>query len=238
MQNSITFKKKSFPMRRFSLAAAAVAMVVTTGAALAGCSDKTGVSGDIGDLEIEEYILTESPNYKRSGKLAISGIMLHSVGMSVSDAKYLADIFGEPDYDRAGVHAFIDSKTGVVYQTLPWNQLAWHCGDDGMYTHIGVEMCETDASEYKGNKLIITDEAQAKHDCKTAYDSAVKLFAKLCADYDLDPLKDGVIISHAEGYERGIATNHGDPEHYWDAVGLGYTMDGFREDVASLLKKR
>ena len=234
MQVNDTLKKMSYSkrkLRKFLFAAVLISAAVT----MAGCSEDTGVSGNIDDLEIKEYILTESPNYKRSGKLAVSGIMLHSVGMSVSDAKYLADIFGEPDYTRAGVHAFIDSKTGVVYQTLPWNRVAWHCGDDGMLTHIGVEMCETEASEYDGNKLIITDEVQAKQDCKTAYDSAVKLFAKLCDEYDLDPLKDGVIISHAEGYERGLATNHGDPEHYWDAVGLGYTMDGFREDVASLL---
>ena len=235
MQVNVTYKKKK-RKRRFLPVAVFAAVAAMAGAALSGCSEKTGISGDVGDLVVEEYILTESPNYKRSGKLAVQGIMLHSIGMAESDAKYMADIFGAPDYDRAGVHAFIDSKTGVVYQTLPWNRLAWHCGDDGMYTHIGVEMCETDASEYDGNTLVITDAVQAKKDCKTAYDSAVKLFAKLCDEYDLDPLEDGVIISHSEGYERGIATNHGDPEHYWDAVGLGYTMDGFREDVAEMLE--
>lgn len=217
------------------IGAAAVAAVVLTGRYFHD-SRNVDISGSVADLEITEYILTESPNYNRSGRLVVSGLMLHSVGMSVSDAKRLADVFGAPDYTRAGVHGFIDSKTGVVYHTLPWNQVAWHCGGDGMLTHIGVEMCETDASYYDGNDLVITDASQARKDCKTAYDSAVKLFAVLCDEYGLDPLRDGVIISHKEGGERGIATNHADPEHYWEAVGLGYTMDGFRQDVYEILQ--
>ena len=230
--------KRSKKGRVIAIAAVAAAAVIA-GVIIHsrfGGSENVDVSGSIKDLEVEEYILTESPNYNRSGKLAISGLMLHSVGMAVSDGKYLADVFGEPDYTRAGVHGFIDSKTGVVYHTLPWNQVAWHCGGDGILTHIGVEMCETDAGHYEGNDLIIEDKAQAKKDCKTSYDTAVKLFAVLCDRYGLDPLKDGVIISHREGAERGIASNHGDPESYWAAVGSGYTMDGFREDVSDMMK--
>lgn len=231
-----TSKKGSLTAAGFIAAAA-----VTSGILLSGCfggSPDVNITGDMSDLEVVEYILEDSPNYKRSGRLVVSGLMLHSIGTPVSDAKYLADVFGEPDYTRAGVHAFIDANTGEVYQTLPWNRVAWHCGGDGMLSHIGVEMCETEAAYYDDSYAIhITDAAQAKKDCKTAYDSAVKLFARLCDEYGLDPLKDGVIISHAEGYERGIATNHGDPEHYWDAVGLGYTMDGFRNDVYNLMEE-
>ena len=42
-------------------------------------------------------------------------------------------------------------------------------------------------------------------------------------------MDDGVIISHHEGNQRGIASNHGDVEHIWNKFGL--TMDQFREDV-------
>ena len=59
----------------------------------------------------------------------------------------------------------------------------------------------------------------------------------MCETYDLDPLQDGVIISHAEGYKRGVASNHGDPTHLWDRLGTGYTMDGFRKDVKAKMKK-
>ena len=225
---------KTVPFIGAVAAGAVIAAITMTGCF--GGSPDVKISGNADDLEVVEYILTDSPNYKRSGRLVVSGLMLHSIGTPVADAKYLADVFGEPDYTRAGVHAFVDAHTGEVYQTLPWNRVAWHCGGDGMLSHIGVEMCETEAAYYDDDyKIHITDLAQAKKDCKTAYDSAVKLFARLCNEYDLDPLKDGVIISHAEGHERGIATNHGDPEHYWDAVGLGYTMDGFRQDVYNLM---
>ena len=53
----------------------------------------------------------------------------------------------------------------------------------------------------------------------------------LCKKFGLDPLADGVVISHREGHARGIATNHGDPEHLWKGLGLPYTMDGFRKAV-------
>ena len=31
----------------------------------------------------------------------------------------------------------------------------------------------------------------------------------------------------------GIGTDHADPEHLWRQLGMGYTMDGFRADVAA-----
>ena len=199
------------------------------------------VSPDVkitGKADVVEYILTDSPNYKRSGKLAVKGIMLHSVGSPQPDAKSYADVFGAEDYTRSGVHAFIDAKTGEVYHTLPWNRVAWHCGGDGNLTHIGIEMCETDHEYYDDNgELHITDVQKAGQDAKRAYNSAVRIFAELSKAYGLDPLEDGVIISHNEGYEAGIASNHGDPEHYWEKTGLGYTMDGFRKDVYNLINE-
>ena len=44
----------------------------------------------------------------------------------------------------------------------------------------------------------------AKIVARRTYDVAVELFAALCRKFDLDPLKDGVIISHWEGYRRGV----------------------------------
>ena len=62
-----------------------------------------------------------------------------------------------------------------------------------------------------------------------------KLFAMLCKQYNLNPTADGVIVSHREGYSRGIASNHGDPEHLWNGLGMGYTMDGFRKAVKAAM---
>lgn len=43
------------------------------------------------------------------------------------------------------------------------------------------------------------------------------------------------IDSHNEGGKKGIASNHGDPEHYWRGLGMKYTMDGFRKDVKAAM---
>jgi len=48
-------------------------------------------------------------------------------------------------------------------------------------------------------------------------------------------MADGVIISHKEGHQRGVASNHGDPEHLWNGLGMGYTMDTFRKAVKAAM---
>ena len=99
-------------------------------------------------------------------------------------------------------------------------------------THIGVEMCEPACIKYtKGSSFTCSDVAEAKAVVKRTYDSAVELFAMLCKKYGLDPLVNGVIVSRSEGAKRGMASNHGDPEHLWKGLGLGYSMEGFRHDV-------
>ena len=165
-------------------------------------------------------------------------VMIHSIGVPITSAEQQASIFADANYWEAGVHAFIDSETGVVLHTLPWTQVAWHCGyEEGNGSYIGVEMCETDAGEYDEKyRFQVEDPERAKEHCRTAYYSAVKLFAELCIRFNLDPLEEGVVISHSEGHQMGIATNHGDPVNYWEDVGSGYTMDGFRQDIADYMK--
>ncbi len=192
---------------------------------------------------IKEYILKNSPNYGYTGKMKVEGLMIHSIAQPQPSAKKQADYFGEENNWEAGVHAFIDANNGTVYHTLPWDQEAWHAGygSTGLTAnsnYIGVEMCESAAEHYTDDyKLVVEDKEQVIKDVNTAYDSAVKLFGELCVKFDLDPLEDGVVISHSEGNERGIASNHGDPVAYWTDSGSGHTMDGFREDVAAYKKK-
>ena len=93
-------------------------------------------------------------------------------------------------------------------------------------------MCEPSCIKYTaGATFTCSDLVAAQTAAKRTYDSAVELFAYLCEKYHLDPLKDGVILSHQEGYLRGVASNHGDPEHLWKQLKLNYTMDIFRKDV-------
>ena len=62
----------------------------------------------------------------------------------------------------------------------------------------------------------------------------MELTAHLCKEFGLDPLKDGVVICHAEGHQRGIASNHGDVLHWFPKHGK--SMDDFRADVAKEMK--
>lgn len=185
-------------------------------------------------MKIIQSILTQNDCYTSGRSIIVRGLMLHSVGCPQPDATVFTERWNTSGLDVC-VHAFIDGNTGNVYQTLPWNYRGWHCGDAANNTHIGVEMCEPDTIRYtSGSSWVETgDGKNTAAVVKRTYNSAVQLFAKLCKDYNLDPLKDGVIISHHEGAERGIASGHDDVEHIWDK--LGYTMDGFRKDVAEAM---
>lgn len=164
------------------------------------------------------------------------GLVLHSIGVAQPSSSGFLTRWDSPSYDRACVHGFIDANTGTIYQTLPWNFRAWHVGGSANNTHVGVEMCEPSAIKYtSGAKFTITDKDKAFKQCETAYKAAVELFAYLCNKYKLDPLKDGVILSHNECGKRGIGSGHVDPEHLWNGLGIGYTMDGFRKDVKAAM---
>ena len=167
--------------------------------------------------------------FQRRGPL---GLVLHSVGCAQPNAMTFVNRWNSTSYNRACVHAFIDANTGTVYQCMPWNFRAWHVGGSANNTHVGVEMCEPSAIKYTtGAKFTITNKEKAFKQCETAYKAAVELFAMLCNKYKLDPLKDGVILSHNECGKRGIGSGHVDPEHLWNGLGIGYTMGGFRNDV-------
>ena len=127
----------------------------------------------------------------------------------------------------ACVHGFIGTLadgTVAAAQTLPWNWRGWHAGTgtggkSANDTHISFEICE--------------DDLTGAGYFAQVYRAAVELTAMLCGEYGLDPLADGVVISHSEGYRRGIASGHADVEHWFSRFGKG--MDDFRADVAAEL---
>ena len=162
------------------------------------------------------------------------GLMLHSVGHNQPSAKVFADRWNRSGIEIA-VHAVLQAD-GTVYQCLPWNYRGWHAGGNANNTHVGVEMTEPSQIKYTGGSTFtVLDKTAALAQAKGTYQTAVQLFAQLCKEYNLDPLAQGVIISHHEGYLQGIATDHGDPEHLWKGLGLSYTMDGFRKDVKAVM---
>ena len=190
-------------------------------------------------MNLYKCILTANDCYKKQKYITPKGVMVHSTGSSnpnlkryvqplKSDTNYseLIDLIGlnnnHNDWNKSGiskcVHAFIgklaNGNIGTV-QTLPWNMRGWHCGADANNTHISFEICEDNLTDENYFNLV--------------YREAVELTAYLCEMYNLDPLEDGVVICHSEGYRRGIASGHADVEHWFPK--FGKTMDDFRNDV-------
>ena len=178
-------------------------------------------------MDIVEAFATKNRCYQVGAPLRPQGLMLHSIGTPQPSAAVLARYFDQyqPGGQSVCVHAFVQAD-GTVYQTLPWETIAWHCGGSANSTHIGVEMTEPGAGMAY---------AEAAEQITGTYHAAVELFVQLCETYGLDPLADGVIIGHAEGHRRGVASNHADPEYLWRQYGMGFTMDGFRADVAEAM---
>lgn len=175
-------------------------------------------------MQIIPAFVTQNKCYQAGAPLTPRGIMLHSVGTPQPSAAVFARSFNQ--YQPGGVsvcvHAFAQAD-GTVYQTLPWEMRGWHCGGSANSTHIGVEMTEPSAGMTR---------SEAAEQIAGTYRTVVELFAELCKQYELDPAQDGVLIGHAEGHRRGAASNHADPELLWRTYDMGYTMDGFRRDVA------
>ena len=180
-------------------------------------------------MNLRKQILTQNDCCRRGRTIVPRGVMIHSTGANNPRlSRYVAPndgLLGEPalrHWNQPGVgacpHAFIGRLAdGSIagYQTLPWTMRGWHCGRSGNDTHISFEICEdglTDAGYFQG-----------------VYREAVELTAYLCREFGLDPLEDGVVLCHAEGYDRGIASNHGDVLHWFPK--FGKSMDDFRSDV-------
>ena len=189
-------------------------------------------------MRLRKQYLTKNDCYRAGRTIRPQGVMVHSTGANnPSVARYVPgdDVIGRNqyanDWDRTGlnkcVHAFVgkfaDGGVGTV-QTLPWNRRGWHCGrgknGSANDTHISFEICE--------------DGLEDASDVKAVYQEAVELTASLCKEYNLDPLADGVVICHKEGYQRGVASNHSDVLHWFPK--FGKTMDDFRGDVAQKMR--
>ena len=186
-------------------------------------------------MDIIEAFATKNKCYQAGVPLTPQGIMLHSIGVPQPNAAVMARSYNQyqPGGQSVCVHGFIQ-RDGTYYHTLPYNLRAWHCGGTANSTHIGIEMTEPASIVYTGGaSWRDLDPAATEAHVRGTYAAAVELFAQLCEQYALDPLADGVIISHAEGAARGVASPHADPTHLWLAFGL--TMDGFRAAVAEAM---
>lgn len=199
-------------------------------------------------MNLIQCYLKENDCYKTGRTITPKGVMVHSTGVNNPKvARYVQPADSDPnkeelleaigtnknknDWNHGDLdvctHAFIgklaDNSVGTV-QTLPWNRRGWHAGNgtsgkSANNTHIAFEICEdalTSATYF--NKV---------------YQEAVELTAMLCKQYNLNPMADGVVICHSEGYTRGIASNHADVMHWFPKHGK--SMDTFRSDVSKAM---
>lgn len=184
-----------------------------------------------------QKMLVNNTCYKNKTTLKPIGLMIHSVGCPQPKAQVFINNMNKTGYSIA-VHGYIEPDN--VYQTLPFNVKANHCGSGtngtGNTKYIAFELTEPSTIKYTaGATFKDNDKEKTLAHVKATYDKAVEVFADLCNKYDFDPTKDGVIISHSEGHARGIASAHADVEHLWSKCGL--TMDQFRKDVDKELIK-
>lgn len=193
-------------------------------------------------MEIIQTIMTNSYYYAVKPRYFPNhtpvGLVLHSVGCPQPDATTFVKAWNKPSYKTASVHGFIDADSGVVYQTMPWDMIAPHVGGSYNYTHIGIEMCEPPNIKYvSGANFTCSNPAKAREYVERTTKSAVELFAYLCERFNLDPLNKKVVCSHHEAYTMGVGTNHGDPEHLWNGLGMSWTMDKFRKAVCKKMEQ-
>ena len=190
-------------------------------------------------MNLHQRILTYNDCYLRGQTIRPRGVMVHSTGANNPNlSRYVGPDDGllgqNPNNNHwnmsgvgACVHAFIGRLADgsiASYQTLPWNWRGWHCGSgrngSANNTHMSFEICEDglDDPEY----------------FQAVYQEAVELTAHLCELYGLDPMEDGVVICHQEGYRRGVASNHADVLHWFPK--FGKSMDDFRRDVDKIMR--
>ena len=188
-------------------------------------------------MNLHRCYLTQNDCYKAGKTITPKGVMVHSTGANNPNLKryvqpddgLLGNNKNNNSWNRPGVskctHAVIgklENGTIATYQTLPWNMRGWHSstgksGKSANDTHISFEICEDGLTDAKYFNAV--------------YKEAVEFTAMLCKQFNFDPLADGVVICHSEGYKRGIASNHGDVMHWFPKHGK--SMDDFRADVAN-----
>jgi len=165
-------------------------------------------------------------------KIAIKKLVLHSTGVAQPSSDGMIARMNTVTA-QTSVHGFIEADK--VIQTLPWNLRGWHVGSGkkGSYNScaIGVEICEPSWHTYNGGTMIGYDVKKNAEYFAKVYENAVELFARLCHDNNLDPIKD--IVCHSEAFSLGYGSNHSDVIHWFPKHGK--SMDIFRVDVKARL---
>lgn len=186
---------------------------------------------------ITKRFCTKNSRYKANQKLNPAGVVLHSIGCPQPDANVLQRSW-QNNVSPYVTHYVLDDEK--ILQCMPHDRKCWHAGSPGNAKWLGVEMCEPSSIKYipnAGAKFTIKDRAASRAYCEKAYKNAVWLLAELCREYGWNPQT--AILTHYEVTKRKLSkTDHVDPEHLWNGLGLSYSLETLRKDVASAMVKQ
>lgn len=202
-------------------------------------------------------MMTQSTCYKGTSKMKPVGVLWHSTGANnptlkryvqpdddASNRDELIALIGKNSYNndwnhitrQAGLNCWIGKLadgTVTTVQTMPWDYKPWGCGSGSKGScnngWIQFEICEDG----------LTDSTYFNN----VYQEACEITAYLCDMYDIDPngyttlngVKVPNILCHADSYDLGLGSNHGDVDHWFPKHGK--SMATARADVAALLGK-
>lgn len=181
---------------------------------------------------ITEEICTGNRRYKAAELFTPKGVVLHSIGTPQPRASVLRE-FWQRDASAYVVHYMVDDRS--ILHCMPDNFKCWHVGSPGNSKWIGIEMGEPSQIHYiSGAKFTVSDLAAAQAYARAAYKNAVWLIAQLCRQRGWNPYT--AIYTHYEITKQKLSnTDHVDPQHLWDGLGLGYSLLTLRRDVAAAM---
>ena len=201
---------------------------------------------------------TNSTCYKKTRKMKVKGILLHSTGANNPNIKrYVQPFEGVDNYDelialigknngrndwnhidrQAGLNAWIGKLadgTVATVQTMPWNYRPWGCGSGSKGScndgWIQFEICEDDLNNEEYFNAV--------------YNEAIELCAYLCKLYGLNPkglvnhngVSVPVITCHADAHFLGLGSNHGDIHTWFNRYDKN--MNDIKNDIEKLLKNK
>ncbi len=188
-------------------------------------------------MKIVEKIMIQNDCYRANQKITPTGIMVHSTATPGVMAKEWFDKWNKSYKDgettrQVCVHAFLDDKE--VYQYLPWDHRGWHAGGSANNTHIGFEICEPAGFTYAHGATMVGYDVEANEEYfRKIFNNAVELCTLLCLQFNLT---ENDIITHCEGHNLGVASNHADVMHWFPKH--GESMDSLRLAVKKALEEK
>ena len=184
-------------------------------------------------MNIVEKYCTGNNRYKAAQRYTPVGVVLHSIGTPQPKASVLWN-YWQNNGSQYVVHYMVDDTE--ILHCMPDNYKCWHVCSPGNDKYIGIEMGEPSQIKYtSGATFTVSDLAAAQAYCEKTYKNAVWLIAHLCKKYGWDPDTD--VHTHYEITQRRLSnTDHVDPQHLWNGLGMGYDLATLKRDVKAAMR--